>query len=100
MRQSEKLDFKREDDEYMFFETRIDCPPEARPELMHFIFGPHCYIMMAPIREGYEHNPVQLLGMVFCEKKDIHNKSEEDIRKLVRENFPGREDIEPRIRFS
>ena len=54
----QKLDFVRIDDDYCFIEIRVSCPPGVPPDLMHFMFGKTCHIILLPIAEGYAFNPV------------------------------------------
>ena len=55
-----KFEWKKIMDDLVFLETRVKAPAGVAPERMHYCFGPTSHLMMTPIRDGYEHDPVHL----------------------------------------
>ena len=52
--------YERTDNEFSFVETRVHVPPGCKPDRQHVSFGPDCQLMLTPLREGYEKDPIEL----------------------------------------
>ena len=76
MMKVETMDFLREDDNFAFIEVRVDCPPQAPPDIIHYMNGPSAHLMLFPCYEGYRSDPVELHGMMYFPKSQIEKMSE------------------------